>query len=116
MTAPIILRALSTLLLAFTLSSSSAASLQEPNERPSGLVRLEIACAPELMRYTVERFAATTGQPVKLVFRNADATDHNLVFVKPGALEAVGTAANEMARNPRNARSNFIPRSQRHLT
>jgi len=67
------------------------------------------------MRYTLTQFVATTGQPVKLVFSNPDATDHNLVIVKPGALEEVGMAANEMAKDPRHANSDFVPAEKKHL-
>ena len=76
---------------------------------------IKISCKPEVMRFTVEQFAVKTGQPVKLVFTNPDATDHNLVIVQPGALSAVGMAANEMARDPKNANSDFIPSSRKAL-
>jgi putative heme-binding domain-containing protein len=81
----------------------------------NNLKLVHIGCLPERMRYTVTQFVATAGQPVKLVFSNPDATDHNLVFVKPYALEEVGMAANEMAKDPRNANSDFIPESKRNL-
>jgi putative heme-binding domain-containing protein len=67
------------------------------------------------MLYTVNQFAVTTGQPVKIVFTNPDATDHNLVIVKPGALAEVGMAANAMARDPKNANSDFIPAAKQDL-
>lgn len=70
---------------------------------------VKISCIPERMLFTIEQFTATTGQPVKLVFTNPDATDHNLVIVKPDALAEVGMAANDMAKDPRNANSDFIP-------
>ena len=73
------------------------------------LKKVTISCLPERMRYTVDRVAVTVGQPVKLIFMNPDATDHNLVIVKPGALEEVGMAANQMAKEPRFANSDFIP-------
>jgi putative heme-binding domain-containing protein len=69
----------------------------------------------ERMRFTVEQFAVLKGQPIKIVFSNPDATDHNLVIVEPGALEEVGMAANEMAKNPKHANSDFIPKSKREL-
>ncbi len=84
------------------------------DNRP-GLKRIEISCLPEKMKYTVERFTVKTNQAVKLVFSNPDATDHNLVIVQPGALEEVGMAANDMARDPKNASSDFIPETKRHL-
>src|SRR5262249_7810549 len=75
----------------------------------SNLKQVNISCVPERMLFTVDQFAVTVGQPVKLVLTNPDATDHNLVIVKPGAMSEVGMAANEMARDPRNANSDFIP-------
>lgn len=74
-----------------------------------------ISCQPERMLFTVKQFAVTAGQPVKLVFTNPDATDHNLVIVKPEALAEVGMAANEMAKDPQNANSDFIPAAKREL-
>ena len=79
------------------------------------LKRVEISCVPERMLFSVKSFQAKPGQPVKIVFTNPDATDHNLVIVKPGALAEVGSAANEMAKDPRNAKSNFIPAQKRNL-
>ncbi|MEM7235816.1 MAG: PVC-type heme-binding CxxCH protein, partial [Planctomycetota bacterium] len=84
-------------------------------DRQKNLKFVNISCIPERMRYTVERFAVTVGQPIKLVFSNPDATDHNLVIVKPGALEEVGTAANDMARDPKFANSDFVPASKKDL-
>jgi putative heme-binding domain-containing protein len=75
----------------------------------SNLKLVGISCVPERMLFTISQFAVTVGQPVKIVFTNPDATDHNLVIVRPGAMAEVGVAANEMARDPRNASSDFIP-------
>lgn len=79
------------------------------------LKTVRISCVPERMLFTRRQFAVTTGQPVKVVFTNPDATDHNLVFVQPDALAEVGMAANAMARDPRNANSDFIPEDKRAL-
>ena len=81
----------------------------------SNLKRVNISCIPERMLFTVDQFAVTVGQPVKIVFTNPDATDHNLVIVRPDAMAEVGMAANEMARDPRNANSDFIPPEKRAL-
>jgi putative heme-binding domain-containing protein len=78
-------------------------------DKQAGLKQLAISCVPERMRFTLTEFVVTPGQPIKLVFTNPDATDHNLVFVTPGSLEAVGMAANNMARDPQFANSDFIP-------
>ncbi len=82
-------------------------------DRQRGLKQVNISCIPERMLFTVDEFVVRPGQPVKLVFTNPDATDHNLVIVRPGALAEVGMAANEMAKDPRNANSDFLPPGQR---
>lgn len=79
------------------------------------LARISISCIPERMLFSIQQFTVKPGQPVKLVFSNPDATDHNLVIVKPGALAEVGIAGNEMAKDPRNANSDFIPPQKKHL-
>ncbi len=79
------------------------------------LQTIEINCLAERMRFSVDTMTATAGQPLKIVFKNEDATDHNLVFVKPDALAEVGMAANEMARDPKNANSDFIPAEKKKL-
>ena len=79
------------------------------------LKTVNISCIPERMLFSVKQVAVTTGQPVKIVFTNPDATDHNLVIVKPGTLAEVGMAANDMAKDPRNANSDFIPREKSQL-
>jgi putative heme-binding domain-containing protein len=103
--------------------SARADELREPKPTPSEaafdkqkqLKVVTVSCIPERMLFTVDRFIVAPGQAVKLVFTNPDATDHNLVIVKPDALVDVGTAANEMARDPKNANSDFIPADKRHL-
>jgi len=95
---------------------------QAPEPRPTpadrsfdarpGLTEVHVSCEPERMLFTRTEFTVLPGQPVKLVFTNPDATDHNLVLVQPGALEDVGMAANAMARDPRHAAGDFIPESQ----
>ncbi len=79
------------------------------------LKTVRISCVPERMLFSVRQFAVTPGQPVKVVFTNPDATDHNMVFVKPDALAEVGMAANAMARDPKNANSDFVPPDKKSL-
>ena len=84
-------------------------------DQQPGLVDFQISCEPERMLFTLKQFAVLPDQPVKIVFTNPDATDHNLVIVKPGALAEVGIAANDMAKDPKNASSDFIPESKKDL-
>jgi putative heme-binding domain-containing protein len=84
-------------------------------DQQPGVSEVRISCEPERMMFTNRQFAVLPGQPVKLVFTNPDATDHNLVIVKPGTLAEVGMAANDMAKDPKNATGDFVPESKRHL-
>ena len=79
------------------------------------LAEVEISCIPERLMYTRNRFKVKAGQAVKLVFLNPDATQHNLVIVQPGALEEVGMAGNEMAKDPGGLAKGFIPDSDKIL-
>ena len=80
-----------------------------------GLFTIEIGCVPERLLFTKDRFQVKPGQPVKLIFSNPDATQHNIVFVAPGALEEIGMAGNEMAKDPKAAKKGFIPKSKKIL-
>lgn len=97
------------------LKEPTPSATQAEFDSQTNLKTVRISCMPERMLYTVNQFAVTKGQAVKIVFTNPDATDHNLVIVKPGALEEVGMAANAMARDPKNANSDFIPRDKKRL-
>ncbi len=81
----------------------------------TGLKTVRISCIPERMKFSQERIDVKPGQPLKIVFVNPDATDHNLLVIKPGTLAEVGMAANEMAKDPKNANSNFHPPGKKHL-
>ncbi|MFM8470292.1 MAG: plastocyanin/azurin family copper-binding protein, partial [Limisphaerales bacterium] len=62
--------------------------------------------------FTVLEFKVKAGAPVKLTFENPDATPHNLLVVQPGTEDAIGNAANEMAKLPDAfEKMDFIPKS-----
>ena len=79
------------------------------------LAKVNISCIPERLLFTKTGFTVKAGQPVKLTFTNPDATQHNLVIVEPGALEEVGMAGNEMAKDPSGLTKGFIPESEKIL-
>ena len=88
---------------------------EPPFDRLPNLLTLYISSVPERMLFDVKHFTAKPGQPVKLVFMNPDAMQHNLVIVKPGALEEVGMAGNEMAKDPEGIKKHFVPKSDKVL-
>ena len=75
-----------------------------------GLQTVEIGCVPERLLFTVDQFSVKAGKPVKLVFKNPDATQHNLLILdRGGSVEKVGMAGNEMAKSPDGVKKHFIP-------
>lgn len=84
-------------------------------DRMPSVKAVEVTCVPERLLFDVTRIEVSPGQPVKLTLINPDATQHNLVIVQPGALEEVGLAGNEMAKDPGGFARGFIPDSPKIL-
>ena len=79
-------------------------------DKQKGLKKINIKCIPERMIYDVTEFTVKANQPVKLVLSNPDLTMHNLLIAKPGTLEIVGKAGNEMAKDKDGLKKNYIPK------
>ena len=99
-------------------------------DRQKNIVQVKVSCMKERMLYSVELMQksnlgeykkslngdihAKRNQPIRIEFRNPDATPHNFVLVKPNSVEEVGLAANNMAKDPIAAKSGqFIPKSNK---
>ena len=81
-----------------------------------GLQTVEIGCVPERLLYTIDKFTVKAGKPVKLVFKNPDATQHNLLILDRGTpVDEIGMAGNEMAKSPDGLKRHFIPDDKRIL-
>jgi len=61
------------------------------------------------MKYDITRFSVKAGKTLKIIFQNPDHMQHNLLVIKPGTLEKVGAAADEMARRPNAADLAYVP-------
>ena len=96
-------------------SLSKPTAADKKFDAQSDLKDVPIGCIPERLLYDLTEFRVKPGQPVKLTFTNPDATQHNLVIVEPGALEEVGMAGNEMAKDPGGLAKGFIPDSSKIL-
>lgn len=78
-------------------------------DKQGGVAKITISCVRERMLFDVTEFAVKPGQPVSLTLVNPDATAHNLAIVKPGSVEEIGMAGNEMAKDPEGIKKDFIP-------
>jgi uncharacterized cupredoxin-like copper-binding protein len=80
------------------------------------LQTIKLGCIPERLLFTKNRLNEKAGKPVKLVFNNPDATQHNFVLLDQGTpIEEIGLAANEMAKSPEGAKKGFLPEDKRIL-
>ncbi|MBI4660563.1 MAG: dehydrogenase, partial [Verrucomicrobia bacterium] len=71
-----------------------------------------VRAVPEEMRFDPPRLVVQAGKSFVIVFENPDAMPHNLVIVKPGARERVGTAALLLAADHRDGQGRaFVPES-----
>jgi uncharacterized cupredoxin-like copper-binding protein len=99
-------------------------------DRQKNILKIKVSCLKERMLYSVETMEksnlgeykkstdgdiiAKRNQPLLIEFNNPDATPHNFVLVQPNALEEVGLAANNMAKDPIAAKNGqFIPDSEK---
>ena len=61
------------------------------------------------LRYDKQSFTVRAGSTVRIEFSNPNYTQHNLVIVKPGALDRVRHAADELARGSRGFEFQYVP-------
>ena len=76
---------------------------------------IRIGTVPERMIYDKEKIVVQAGKPVEFAFLNTDNMPHNFVIVRPGALEEVGTLAEETAQEKQAQLRDFVPESDKIL-
>ncbi len=76
---------------------------------------IRVGTVRERMIYDKEKIVVQAGKPVEFIFTNTDSMPHNFVIVQPGALEEVGTLAENTAQEKAAQRRQFVPRSDKIL-
>jgi glucose/arabinose dehydrogenase/plastocyanin/lysophospholipase L1-like esterase/HEAT repeat protein len=71
-----------------------------------------IKAVPEELLYDVEAFTVEAGKPVEIRFINPTNMAHNLLITKPGKMEAVGKAAQQMAAKPNAMAKGYVPEAE----
>lgn len=80
-----------------------------------GRMILQLSTVPGKMIFDKNVIEVPAGTQVSLEFMNPDEMAHNVVIVKPGALESVGKAADAMASLKDGYEKNFVPASDEVL-
>jgi putative membrane-bound dehydrogenase-like protein len=88
----------------------------KPPEPPAvevGGDRVQLALGVLLgeMKYDTKTLRVKAGDKVRLIFRNNDLMEHNLVIAKPGTLAKVGQLADQMAASAKGAEKHYVPDS-----
>jgi putative membrane-bound dehydrogenase-like protein len=78
----------------------------EPNA-----TKLELGVVPDVMKYDRTELTVRAGARARLVFKNNDHMQHNMVIVRPGTLDAVGALADQLLADPQAMARNFVPAS-----
>jgi putative heme-binding domain-containing protein len=76
---------------------------------------IALATVVERMIYDKETIVVQAGKPVEFRITNPDNMPHNFVIVQPGALEEVGTLAEETGRQADAKDRQFVPKSSKIL-
>lgn len=71
--------------------------------------RIEIKAVKDIMQYDLKLVTVRAGERITLVFDNPDVMQHNLLIIKPGTLDVVGKAADDMLRSADAFDKQYIP-------
>ncbi|WP_409049717.1 caspase family protein [Runella sp. MFBS21] len=86
----------------------AATEVKTPPLEPNMQV-IRIKSIKEAIKFDLKEFTVIAGKPVELIFDNPDAMHHNLVIVKPKAMDIVGNAADKMITQKDAAEKNYVP-------
>jgi azurin len=71
---------------------------------------INISVIKDQMKYNKTSFTVKAGSVVRIVLKNTDFMQHNLLVLKPGSTEKVGAAADALARDPKGADLQYVPK------
>ena len=76
---------------------------------------INISVIKDQMKYSKTSFTVKAGSVVRIVLKNTDFMQHNLLVLKPGSTGKVGAAADALARAPNGAELQYVPKLQEVL-
>ena len=82
----------------------------ESNNETVKSTTIVLKVVKDIMQFDKKLISLKAGQKVTLIFENPDGMLHNLLIIKPGSLQKVGAAADELLRNPKAAEMQYIPK------
>ena len=73
------------------------------------VAEVKITALREQMAFDRDVLVLQAGQPVEITFKNDDQMPHNLVVVRPGSMEKVGVAADQLALVSSESEKQYVP-------
>jgi putative membrane-bound dehydrogenase-like protein len=80
------------------------------NTTANGTTLIKLGVIPHEMKFTLSTFTVKAGSQVTIDFENPDFMQHNLVIGQKGSMETIGEAADALARDPKGAEQNYVPK------
>jgi putative membrane-bound dehydrogenase-like protein len=90
------------------------AKTEAPKNDAESIV-LQLGVVPDVMKYDRPELTLKAGQKAKLVFKNNDHMQHNVVLLRPGSVEEVGKLADAMLTDPLALSKSYVPTSPQVL-
>ncbi|GAB2778497.1 ThuA domain-containing protein [Rhabdobacter roseus] len=75
----------------------------------SNALVIDLKVVPDMLQYDKKVLTAKAGQKMVINLENPDGMQHNLLIIKPGTLQKVGKAADEMLTDPKAAEKQYVP-------
>lgn len=99
--------------LAPTPSGGTLPAEEVVRQAPDLTIRLSVIAGE--MKFDKPQITVAPGQLVEIVFSNPDTMQHNFVLGAPSSLEALGAAADDLARGPNGIAQQYVPQTQQVL-
>lgn len=76
----------------------------------SNATLIELKVVPEMLQFDKKLIQVKAGQKVVVNLENPDGMQHNFLVLKPGSLQKVGKAADEMLSDPKASEKQYVPK------
>ena len=93
--------------LANSPAAATATLSEEVKAAPDVVIRLSVKSGE--MQFDKNELTVAPGQTVEIIFINPDSMQHNFVLGAQGTLQAIGAAADELARTPNGPAQQYVP-------
>lgn len=72
---------------------------------------LEVGVVPNILEFDKKELRVKAGQTIQLTFKNTGNMEHNLLFIRPGTVQRVGSLADQMISSSEGRERHYAPES-----